>query len=235
MAETLTVVADPAARRKTQMRSLETQRRILDAAAKEFAQKGFEGGSTRSIAAAAGLKHPLVTYHFKTKEGLWRAVLADLNERFDDRFSARLAGLRGVDDFTTLRLILEEFIYFSHEHREFHWLMSNAAQDPTSRLEWLCQEYVAPTIRRVTALIDAVQQQGRFAPGDPAHMFYLFIGAVTRIYMVAPELKIVTGRSIEEPGFLERHVQLCLSLFFREPLHAPAGRPSALLRQDGSL
>jgi len=216
--------AKAAAPRRVQARTLETRRRILDAAAKEFSEKGFEGGSSRNIAAAAGVKHPLVTYHFKTKEGLWQAVLKDLNERFSEKFNARLSGLRGVDDVTTLRLMLEEFIYFSNEHPEFHWLMSNAAREHTPRLEWLCREFIQHNFQQMTSLIDVAQQQGRFVPGDPGHLFYVFIGAVTRIYMVAPEVKIVSGRSTDEPGFLQRHAQLCLSLFFREAVRDPAPR-----------
>src|SRR5580693_8422359 len=102
--------------RRRQQRSIDTRDRILDAAAAEFANHGFEGASTRNVAVNAGVQHPLVTYHFESKEGLWRAALTSLNERFVKLYRARLEGLRGVDAGTKLRLILEDFIRFSAEN-----------------------------------------------------------------------------------------------------------------------
>ena len=203
--------------RRPQARAVETRRRILEAAAKEFADKGFEGASSRNIAVAAGVKHPLITYHFKTKDGLWRAVLTDLNERFRERYRTRLVGLRGVDDVTTLRLLLEEFVNFSDHHPEFHWLMSNVAREPSAKLEWLCSEYTQPHLEELAKLIASAQRQDRFVRGDPYHLAYAFIGAVTRIYMVGAEVAMVTGSATHDPDFLRRHSQLCLSLFFRDP------------------
>ena len=111
---------------------------------KEFAEHGFAGASTRAVAAAAGVQHPLVNYHFKSKEGLWHAVLEATAGQFMDQFQARLAGLRGVDDVTKLRLVQEDFIRFSAENPHFHLLMSQAGQHPSKQLNALVNEFVRP-------------------------------------------------------------------------------------------
>src|ERR1700731_406022 len=61
-------------KRAEQQRSLETRGAILDAAIAEFAERGFEGASIRSIADRLGLQHPLITYHYRSKDILWRAA-----------------------------------------------------------------------------------------------------------------------------------------------------------------
>ena len=61
-------------KRREQQRAIETRLMILDAALTEFAQRGFEAASIRRIAERTRLQHPLVTYHFKSKLILWRAV-----------------------------------------------------------------------------------------------------------------------------------------------------------------
>ncbi len=49
---------------------------ILDAAFEEFAAKGFEGATIKSIASEAGLQSPaLIYWYFPDKEALFRAVL----------------------------------------------------------------------------------------------------------------------------------------------------------------
>src|SRR6266481_407375 len=61
-------------KRAEQQRSLETKGAILDAAIAEFAERGFEGASIRAIADRLGLQHPLITYHYRSKDILWRAA-----------------------------------------------------------------------------------------------------------------------------------------------------------------
>src|SRR5260370_36993729 len=61
-------------KRAEQQRSLETRGVILAAAITEFAERGFEGASIRAIADRLGLQHPLITYHYRSKDILWRAA-----------------------------------------------------------------------------------------------------------------------------------------------------------------
>lgn len=53
-----------------------TRRRILDAAEKLFAEKGFEATSLRMITAEAGVNLAAVNYHFRSKDALIDAVIA---------------------------------------------------------------------------------------------------------------------------------------------------------------
>ncbi|TDV13960.1 CerR family C-terminal domain-containing protein [Paraburkholderia caballeronis] len=51
----------------------ETRRRIIEAAIALFGQHGFDGASTRDIAARAGVNAPALQYYFENKEGVYRA------------------------------------------------------------------------------------------------------------------------------------------------------------------
>ena len=69
--------------RKQQQRSIITQQKLLDAAIEAFSENGFKGTSTRDIAERAGVHHPLITYHFKNKDQLWRAAADHLFGSFN--------------------------------------------------------------------------------------------------------------------------------------------------------
>lgn len=56
----------------------ETRRRIIDAAIGLFGQHGFDGASTRDIAARAGVNAPALQYYFENKEGVYRACAETL-------------------------------------------------------------------------------------------------------------------------------------------------------------
>jgi len=55
--------------------ALETKRRILEAAEREFAAKGFDGARLGSIARAADVQQALIHHYFADKEGLHDAVV----------------------------------------------------------------------------------------------------------------------------------------------------------------
>jgi TetR/AcrR family transcriptional regulator len=204
-------------KRRRQQRSAETRERILKIAYAEFAEMGFEGTSTRVIASKAGVHHPLVTYHFKSKEGLWKEVMNAVAGDFTERWQARMAGLEDTDDVTQLRLIQEDFIRFAAANPDFHWLMANEGDRLTERLRWIVQTRSVTYFSNITRLIKSAQRAGRYVEGDPHHLQYLFIGAVTRIFMQAAEAEAVMGQSPFSPSFVERHVATCCALFFRGP------------------
>ena len=58
------------------MASVETKERILDAAERLFAERGFAGTSLRSVTKAAGVNLAAIHYHFGAKEALLREVFA---------------------------------------------------------------------------------------------------------------------------------------------------------------
>ena len=203
--------------RRPQQRSTDTQERILEAAAGEFALHGFTGTSTREVAVRAGVQHPALTYHFGNKDGLWRAVMRGLNETVLATLKSRLQALRGVDTVTTLRLIMDDFIRFSAANPKFHRLMDYEAGNGGERMNWLADEFVKEFFDLLVPLIRAAQKDGGFVEGEAYHLVYLFIGAVTRLFMLAPEVKRVSGRSPMTPSYIQEHVNLCLALFFRDP------------------
>lgn len=68
-------------KRKTEAgyaRGEETRARIIKTAMALFGEHGFDGVSTRDIAAQAGVPAPSLQYYFENKEGLYAACIADI-------------------------------------------------------------------------------------------------------------------------------------------------------------
>jgi len=57
-----------------------TQERILNAATKVFAERGYKDATTRMICAEANVNVALVNYYFRSKAELYKAVIAKLFE-----------------------------------------------------------------------------------------------------------------------------------------------------------
>src|SRR5208283_4141714 len=71
-----------------------TKEKIMDAAEKLFARRGFHGTSVRAITGAAGVDLALVNYHFGSKKQLLAAVLERRGQVLNEERLRRLAEVR---------------------------------------------------------------------------------------------------------------------------------------------
>ena len=90
-----------AARRTQAERTTATRRALLDAAREQFAERGFAGTGREQVAAAAGVTRGALYHHFGTKEGLFRAVVEELEAGLADRVAT--AAMVGTDPVDELR------------------------------------------------------------------------------------------------------------------------------------
>ena len=106
------------AERKSRIDGERTRGKILAAAEREFAEKGYELASVREISRLAGVNMALANRYFGSKEELYRIVarrlfgdlgapMAALAERATDEASWRAAVREWVDDFLFMTLPTE--------------------------------------------------------------------------------------------------------------------------------
>lgn len=203
---------------KPQRRALETRARLIQSAIEEFAHKGFDGASTREIAARAGMAQSAVPYHFGTKDLLWKAAGDELFGLLRDRLTARLAGLQGVDVVTTARLLLTEFVRFAAVHPELHRFMLQEGTGASERLEWLVAKHVAPMGSLLQGMLQGIESAGGPSLGPPSHVFYVLIGAVSTPYALAPQVRLTTGQDPSSEEYIQTHIEMILRLFIPERL-----------------
>jgi len=137
-----------------------TRERILAAALDLFAERSYEGASTRLIAERAGVRQPLLTYHFGSKTELWRAAVGRLFEDLARALSERVAGLRGVDEETVARLVVADFVRFSASHPELHRIIMQECKTEGDRLAWLVEEHIQPLYALAVAMFDLDRFKG---------------------------------------------------------------------------
>lgn len=89
-------------------------RQILDAAARLFAERGYGATGIDDVGAAAGVSGPAIYWHFKGKQALLAAMLAEVSERLLD------GGREGVaaagDAEGALRALVTEQVTFALDH-----------------------------------------------------------------------------------------------------------------------
>jgi AcrR family transcriptional regulator len=199
--------------------------RILSAALSAFAERGFEGATTREIAAAAGVPQGLVTYHFESKQALWEAAVDSVFAELAREFGGVVAALRDVDPVARWRAAMIAFVRFAARHPEMHCLMTHEGAHEGPRLRYLIDRHVLPLFEVSVSLIrEAV-------PGiDAAHLHYVLIGAVAHLFAVAPEFERVTGRDPRTPEMIEAHAAAVVDWVIDGALAQAAAQSSAAPR-----
>ena len=100
--------------------SAETRARLLDAAERLFADRGFEGTSMRAITQAAGTSVSAANYHFGSKEKLLHETIRRATEPVNDRRLELLDRAEAAAGGAPLSLeaILEAFLFPVIEFRQ---------------------------------------------------------------------------------------------------------------------
>jgi TetR/AcrR family transcriptional regulator len=191
-----------------------TRERILAAALDLFSERSFDGAATREIAARAGVTQPLLNYHFSSKDELWRAAVDGLFARLAESLTARAAGLRGVDDLTTAKLLVREFVHFSAAHPQLHRIITQECKADSARMDWLVERHIRGLYEQVVALFDGLAAAGHVPDIPAAHLYYLLTGAGPTLFVLGPEFRRLTGLDPDDPAVIETHADAVVTLLF---------------------
>jgi TetR/AcrR family transcriptional regulator len=180
-----------------QQRGVDTRRELLGAALLEFAAVGFDAASTRAIAARAGVKQGQLTYHFETKDDLWRATVDHLFERFDEEFASaagRLAPPEVGDAAGVFEVAVRALVRAVSRLPELNRVMVHASTADSERLTWLVDRHVRPRFEELAPVWERVRaERGTHLDADPLLIYYCVLGAASLLYVNAPEAAHLLG------------------------------------------
>ena len=127
------------------------KRKFIDTALVLFSERGFHGVSLADVATELGLTKQSVLYHFRTKETLYGAVLADMAGRFEAIVeNARAGGGSGED---RLRAYLAALFDHMERHPRDARLIARELIDNLDRARSARAWYLRPFLEESIALL----------------------------------------------------------------------------------
>ncbi len=187
-------------KRAEQQRAVNTRRAILNAAVAEFAEKGFDAASIRVIADRTGLQHPLITYHFRNKDILWRAAaeyaFGQIREEWD-KLDETHAGMSSLD---RLRAEYRTLFKYTVAFPEFHRFMRQECTTNNPRLKWVAKTVVMPLIERLLPQIVALQKEGVLPQIEPILFHYMMVSLTAMLSAFGPEMRVTSKLAADDRG-----------------------------------
>lgn len=193
-----------------------TRASILQAALEEFSERGFDGASTRDIAAKAGVHHALIKYHFNSKDELWRAAVTFLFER-----QAIDVGIGGPDDprypdrKSYAIAVIRQVVLYSARHPEHARLMVQETCRDSERFHWAADTFIKGTAHAAEQFVRLLQKDGILPNVSVPALAYIFVGAAQLIYTLAPEARRVWGIDPSDPQVIEDHIEALIAVLVR--------------------
>jgi len=209
-------------KRAEQQRALSTRSAILEAALDEFAEKGFEAASIRSIAERTGFQHPLITYHYPTKDLLWQAVAEDTFERIRREWDERAPQEAKLSPLERLRAEYRALFRHTVAFPEFHRFMRQEATTDNPRLRWVADNVLKPLINRLLPQIKAAQDEGRLPPVEPILFHYMMVSLTAALSEFGPEMKVTRRVSADRPEVADAYWTFVEQTVFGAPSRAAA-------------
>src|SRR5712671_2358664 len=201
-------------KRAEQQRALETRSAILDAAIAEFAERGFEGASIRAIADRLGLQHPLITYHYRSKDILWRAAAEHAFAQIRTEWDISAPECSDLSPLARLRREYATVFRYTVAFPEFHRFMRQEALTNNPRLKWVAESVLAPLLGRLLPQIVTAQRQGLLPVVDPILFHYMMISLTATLSGFGPEMRVTSGLSADDPKVVERYWHLVDEMVF---------------------
>jgi AcrR family transcriptional regulator len=201
-------------KRAEQQRAQETRCAILNAALTEFSKKGFKAASIRSIAERVGVQHPLITYHFRSKEILWQAVAEHVFERVRQERDASLSSFGPASAVDRLKLAYRALFRFTVDFPEFHRFILQESLGYSSRLQWLADSSLKPLIDWLLPQIRAAQEEHSLPKVEPILFHYMLISLTSTLSGFGPEFSATSNRSPSDPALVEEYWRTVEELVF---------------------
>lgn len=190
-----------------------SRERILEAALGEFAENGYEGATTASVARRVSVTQPLIHYHFGSKEALWRSAV-------ELAFSRMRSVLQGVEEDVehiqpsqTVAVLIRRFVYFNAQHPEVARLILSESGTPGSRLRWMAEQHIRPLFRQLEELLSNASRNGGVKDLPLMQVLFAFLGAAPHLFHSQALVQTLYGTDPLDAAEVERQADTLVEIF----------------------
>jgi AcrR family transcriptional regulator len=180
------------------------QEAIRKAATRLFAEKGFAATTTREICGAAGVTKPVLYYHFRNKEDLYRELIAAAHEDAMRQF--RAAAARGATPRSKLVEVLAADFALTRREPEMarlllHSLFAPPGETPAADLMAVATDW----LELIKGLIQSGLRDGSLRGNARA-----IAEAVMGVHLIYTMSHLLTGKPALSRALARRIVSLVI-------------------------
>lgn len=159
--------------------TVDARDRIIEAALTVFAQRGFDGATTRAIAKEADVSSALIHHHFKDKENLWRLVGQRISEEFIDFITSTMTPQLHGSAAGVKQMVAAYMRYWRDHPRSLKfqlWRVLGAPMDERKSRSKQLTELFVPEVK-------AAQDAGHVHQHVPPGLLLITVGGLVQYFL----------------------------------------------------
>ena len=195
---------------------MDTKKKILDVALTLFSEKGYGNVYVGQIAEGVGIKAPSLYKHYKSKQDIFDAIIAEMRDRYNKQ--AALLNMTG-DDFTAdsnlykdisedelVKLGIGLFSFFLHDEYEckFRKMLTLQQFIDKELAKLFSDQYYDEPLKYQAGLLHLLMLQGKMKEADAGIMALQFFAP---IYMLLTLCDREPQREPEALELLDKHIR----------------------------
>jgi AcrR family transcriptional regulator len=149
-----------------------------------FAERGFDGATAERIAQRAGATKAMINYHFRSKQGLYEAILLATFAELVGRLDAVRA--RGGSGPVQLGAFVDAFAEAATARPAFPAMMVREVLSGGRHLPAHVADRVMGVVGVVRAVVEQGVREGAFRQVDPLATHLSLVGALLFFFATAP-------------------------------------------------
>ncbi len=155
------------------------EERILTCAERLFLEKGFDGTSMSDIALCVGINRPTLHYYFRTKDKMFRAVLARIVLSFVPQVYDIVAGWDKSVAERVSQVIDAYILIFMEKPCLPLFMVREVQRDFDFLVRMLRQEQIDRYAHKIIQALQAEMDEGKLKKVPLRTLFYTFYGLMT--------------------------------------------------------
>ena len=198
----------------------DTRDRLLEAAGRAFAEKGFDAASVREICAAAEANVAAINYHFGDKQRLYIEAVKHAHCRMEADPEAPSAGLPPEEQLRGYILQMTRAMHDEHGPPWAAELVMREMARPTAACAELAEAYIQPKFRALLGIIAGLTPASMSA--ERRHLLaFGVVGQILLFRFHRPVGRILVGAS-EFDGYRTEDLAEQVFRFSRAGIRAAA-------------
>ena len=200
----------------------QTKQKILNAAIKEFTQKGLDGGRINTIAKLSGANKYMIYYHYGNKEKLFIAVVEHLYVSFKE--TEKLLDLNNLDPKASLQKLVEFTWHYYLQNPDFLTIVNNQNLHKAKHLKKseIARNMHGQSVDRIASILDEGIKKGIFREDVNPQQLHLTIAGICYYYIANRHtLSYLLDDNLLSPENLEERLDFNIKTIMRMVLLNP--------------
>ena len=168
------------------MQGTDRRRQLIETALDVFSRKGFDGATTKEIAAEAGVTEAIIFRHFPTKQALYTAIVQATREPAE--LEAWIESVKSFidrnDDAGLFREIARVILACYRDDPRHERVMLYAALEGQRQTLLEHRRFSLPIMKMLTNYVARRQKEGALKPGPPKAVILAIAGMASHFAMV---------------------------------------------------